>query len=70
MRRGLRDESRYRLGHDTPLLRASSTLDQHREVQLLARESFQRVLADSPEFFLAHWALQPIFEVGVPMSPA
>jgi hypothetical protein len=37
------------LGHDAPLLRPRAPLDQHLEVELLAREPLERVLADGAE---------------------
>ena len=54
---GLRD--------DAPLLRPRAPLDQHLQIELLAREPLQRVLADGAELALVHVAEQAVFEVGV-----
>src|SRR5258708_37889066 len=44
------------LGYDTPLLRERSTFYKHFKIELLAREPFQRVLADRAELFLVYIA--------------
>ena len=53
------------LGHDAALLRPGPALDQHLQVELLGRQSFQRVLADGAEAPLIHVLKQALFEVGI-----
>ena len=61
----LAEEARDGLRHDAPLLRPRAPLDQHLEVELLAREPLQGVLADGAELPLVHVAEQALLEVGV-----
>src|SRR5258706_606562 len=65
----LAHETSNGLGYDTLLLRPSATLDQHFEIELLARKSFQSVLADSAELALIHVAKQTLFEIGIAEAP-
>ena len=57
------------LRHDAPLLRPRAPLDQHFEIELLARESLQRVLADGAELALVDVAKQTLFEIGIAEVP-
>ena len=50
----LAQEARDGLRHDAPLLRARPSLDQHLEVELLAGEPLERILADGAELSLVH----------------
>ena len=61
----LAEEARDGLRHDAPLLRPRAPLDQHLEVELLAREPLEGVLADGAELPLVHIAEQALLEVGV-----
>ena len=65
----LTQEASDRLRHDTPLLRPRAPLDQHLEVELLAREPLQRVLADGAELVLVDVAQQAVFEIGIAEAP-
>ena len=65
----LAEEARDGLRHDAPLLRPRAPLDQHLEVELLAREPLQGVLADGAELPLVHVAEQALLEVGVAELP-
>jgi hypothetical protein len=62
---GVVNESRNRLRHDASLLRTRASLDQHLQVELLTRQSLERVLADGTELLLVHLPKQTVFEVGV-----
>ena len=61
----LAEETRDGLRHDAPLLRPRAPLDQHFEIELLAREPFQGVLADGAELVLVHVAEHALLEVGI-----
>ena len=61
----LAEEARDGLRHDAPLLRPRAPLDQHLEVELLAREPLEGVLADGAELLLVDVAEQALLEVGV-----
>ena len=50
----LTEEACDGLGHDAPLLGPRAPLDQHLEVELLAGEPLERVLADGAELSLVH----------------
>src|SRR3989304_3932227 len=61
----LAEEARDGLRHDAAFLRPRAPLDQHLEVELLAREPFEGVLAEGAKLPLVHVAEQALFEVGV-----
>ncbi len=61
----LAQETGDRLRHDTLLLRPRAPLDQHFEIELLARKPFKGVLADGAELVLVDVAQQALFEVRI-----
>ncbi len=58
-------KARDGLRHDAALLRLGAPLDQHFEIELLAREPLQRVLADGAELLLVDVTKQTLFEIGI-----
>src|SRR5439155_20658069 len=57
------------LRHDTAFLRARAPLDQHLEIEFLARQPLESVLTDRPELPLVHVPQQALLEVGVAEAP-
>ena len=53
------------LRHHAPFLRPRPSFDEHVEIELAGRQSFQGGLADGPEVALVHILQEPIFEIGV-----
>ena len=64
-----RQEAGDRLRHDAPLLRPRASLDQHLEIELLARKPLESVLADGAELVLVHVAQQALLEIGIAEAP-
>ena len=65
----LTKKSRDGLWHNTSLLRPRPPLDQHLEIECLARESLEGVLADGTESSCVDIAEHPLLEVGVAELP-
>src|SRR5207253_206666 len=61
----LAEETRDGLRHDAPFLCLRAPLDQHLEIQLLARQPLQSVLTDGAKLALVHVAEQTLLEIGV-----
>jgi len=61
--RSFADKPGYGLGNHAAFLGQCPTFDQHGEIELLGRESFEGVLADGPKLAFVNILQQPVFEV-------